>query len=601
MALIRKTLAESRATITRNDLRRSAFDKRRIMSAAEELEQRERDSYAASELDHMDFARNERGVVQFDETQIMAQELFCTQQFAVMAGFAGTGKTTNMAGVLPRWKDQVPLIDWANARSAGTKPSGVRTHPAIALCCFTNVAAKNLAAKLPGEWSHHCMSIHSMLAFAPVDLDTVNIDTGRAKVRFMPRYNRTNKLPYKIIAIDEAGIVSRELWQNILDACEPDTRIYFLGDLAQLPAIQGVSPMPFAIDKWPTVVLDKIYRQKGDSQIIPNLTHIRKGMLPKHSPADFRCGKQETLDQNALAARRHIQAYINLLHKMQEWDPIQDIILTPLNDGVLGQRIWNSAFRFQFNPDRHDAAGKLLNPVILIKTATGPISLRIGDKVMATDNGGRLSTEVRFNNGSIGVVSAIAPNPDFKGDMAGYGEIGVNHVDSEDKVQDMMDLFTEVKGAEAAAMSDFQAVFDQIQESEDEDIRERQASHIVTITELATGDEYILTRSAEISTLQHAYAATCHKFQGSQARHVIVISHTTMPFGLNREWLYTACSRAQKKVFLLHDRQALIKSVQQQQIKGSSPMEKANNLRELYEKRPWARPIIPSPRRIEVD
>lgn len=599
--IIRKSLAESQAAINRNTLRRSAFDKRSIGASARELEEREAASYEASSLDgELNFTQRERGDVQFDETQLAAQEMFCTQQFAVMAGAAGTGKTTNMKGVLERWALQAPKIDWKAARTVGNEVGGVRNQPAIALCTFTNVAAKNLASKLPPEWSAHCMSIHSMLAFAPVEQEEINEETGRAKIRFEPRYNSANKLPYKIIAIDEAGIVSRELWEMILDACEPDTRIYFLGDLNQLPALQGVSPMPFAMRKWPTIVLDTIYRQKDDGMIIENLTRIRKGMLPSHSPNDFRCGKTETLSMNALDARRHIAAYINHIHKIGLWDPKQDIILTAENGGVLGQRTWNSMFRFVFNPDTHDEKGNLTNPVILIKTATGPISLRVGDKVMATDNGGRSATEARFNNGSIGTVISIMPNPDFKGDMTGYGEIGVHYDDTEDKISGMLDLFSEVKSAEEGARDDFQAAFTEQHEKEDETVRERQASHIVTVMEQSTGDKYILTRSAEISTLQHAYAATCHKFQGSQARNVMVICHSSMRFGLNREWLYTACSRAQKLVLLMNDRRAIAKAMEQQQIRGRDPMEKADRLITIYshKSRSWKTPTIPEPHRI---
>lgn len=323
-------------------------------------------------------------------------------------------------------------------------------------------------------------------------------------------------------------------------------------------------------------------------------------MAPVHSPQDFRCGAQETLSPNALAARSHIVQYIRQIHKMGIWDPKQDIILSPVNDGVLGQRTWNSLFRFDFNPDLHDDKGKLLNPVILIKTALGPISLRVGDKIMATDNGGRSATEIRFNNGSIGTITAIMPNPDFKGDMTGYGELDVHRNDVEDKMDDMMDLFSSVKSAEEIAKGDFQEIFNEIHDKEEEETSERQASHIVTVVEQSTGDTYHLSRSAEISKLQHAYAATCHKFQGSQARHVMVLCHSSMVFGLNREWLYTACSRAQKKVFLMHDRKAMLTALQRQQIRGTHPMEKAEYLRELYSSRPWARPELPAPHAINV-
>jgi ATP-dependent exoDNAse (exonuclease V) alpha subunit len=122
---------------------------------------------------------------------------------------------------------------------------------------------------------------------------------------------------------------------------------------------------------------------------------------------------------------------------------------------------------------------------------------------------------------------------------------------------------------------------------------------VVTVVEAATGEEYILTRSAEIASLHHAYAATCHKFQGSQARNVMVICHRNMPFGLNREWLYTACSRAKERVFLLHEKPALSKSIEKQLILGRNPKEKAEYLVKLYANRQFAIPRLPDARRLK--
>lgn len=589
--------SDAAASIRAKQLRRSAFDGRRIGAQASEIEARESAAYEDQQLDgDLDFARNERATVEFDETQLAAQDMLCSQQFAIMAGYAGTGKTTSVKGVLPRWAAQVTRIDWNAFRSVGKEPSGQRDAPAIALVTFTNTAARNLAAKLPEEWARHCMSIHSMLAFAPVDQEEINMETGRAKTRFEPRYDSGNKLPLDIICIDEAGIIQNDLWQQILDACEPHTRIYFLGDLAQLPAMYGASPMPFGLRKWPTIVLNKIYRQAEGGNIIPNLTRIRRGMVPVHDQHEFLCGPQQKLDQNAIRARSYLQAFISLIHKNGIWDPKQDIIITPYREGVLGVSHWNSAFRFNFNPPRVDENGRKINPVVLIKTAMGPVSLSLGDKIMATSNGGRMATENRFTNGSIGIVTGIKPNPAFRGDLTGYGELDheTDHEDSD--MGQMLDLFGAVRDAETDLAADLQDTFDAMQEREDEETKRMAASHIVTVLELATGDSYELSRSAEISSLQHGYATTAHKFQGSQARQVLVICHPSMPNGLYREWLYTACSRAQRRVFLFSEPRALLRATTNSLLKGATLDEKAARLIELYRNKPGGVPFLPEPR-----
>lgn len=598
-------IVQSEATATnRNDARR-VFIQREAAGTAAIIEAREALTYVAQDgEDELQFTQQQRADVVFDEDQIKAMRMLETEQFAVIAGYAGTGKTTLMKGSLITWKNQVSAIDWDGYRSVGMQPT-FRRRPAIALCTFTNVAAKNLASKLPEEWAEHCLSIHSMLAFRPVDFELTN---GETSMRFEPAYCRSNKLPLDILVVDEMGIVSTALWHQILDALQPTTRVYFLGDLAQLPAMHGASPMPFAMRKWPTAVLDKIYRQKEGGRIIENLTHIRRGLPPIHAANEFRCedstfddeGKEiskEALPRHVLQARAKIGGYISSLFRFGFWDPRQDMIITPTNSGMLGQLEWNNIFKLAFNPKQYDAKGKELNPGVLIQTAVGTITLALGDKVMATTNGGRTARENRFTNGSIGIVIGIKPNEKYNGDMAGLGEIFAGDD------ADMTDMVDEMEAAEAAAREDREDDADEealrMIENADEELKVRQASHIITVIEQSTGDKYELSRGVEVATLTHAYAVTAHKFQGSQARNVLVICHGSMPFGMNREWLYTACSRAQKKVFLLNEPKALQLAIERTKLPGRNAFEKADLLLAKYQKlKEWAIPRLPAARKI---
>lgn len=571
--------------------RLSVIDKRHLNASVAAIEAREN---AALQIHVAQVAatRNDRADVVLDALQRQACDMVLQNQFAVIGGYAGSGKTTTVKYVLDDVAAQVSQIDWLNYRSVG-KEYGTERAPAIGLLCFANVAARNLASKLPEKWAAHCMSIHAALAFAPVEVEVGY--NGEVSQRFEPRYHSANKLPLDAIFIDEAGMVPRELWHMLLAAIQPHCRIYFLGDLAQLPAMTGASPMPFAVVKWPSVILDTIYRQKDGSALLENLTNIRRGIMPTHDAQTFRCGEKELLPSAPSQAKAHIAAYIATLYKMGVWDPAQDIIITGENEAALGQKTWNTAFRYAFNPEKRDENGVHLNPPILMRTALGVINLAVGDKVMATDSGGRTATERRFVNGSIGTIIRIEPNPDYKGDMTGLGAVEcIDATAGEDRAQAMFE-FVDNAMADAEAMADEVAGLSTQQET-DEDTKRRQASHIVTVLEQATGEEYVLTRSAEIASLTHAYAATCHKFQGSQARNVLVICHRNMSSALTREWLYTACSRAQKRCFLLHEPAALEKAVSKQQIIGRNPREKAEHLLSIYANRQFAVPKLPEPR-----
>lgn len=568
--------------------RRSMLNQRAMRNTATAIEEREA-AARHMEVKEDTFSRDDRGEVTLDDSQQDAVDMMLTQQYGCVTGNAGSGKTTAVKYALRKLEQQLRKIDWTHYRSVGQTP-GEKRVPSIALCTWTNVAARNLAAKIDEKWTPHCMSVHSMLAFAPESMSSEPGENHSG--RFSPRYHTGRKLPLDAIIIDEAGTIPRDLWHQILDACTPSTRIYFLGDLAQLPAIKGVSPMPFAIDKWPSVHLTTVYRQAEGGELIDSLNRIRRGLPPTHYAQTFRCAEKEKLPSSPSAARKQIGGYLSTLFKMGLWDPAQDMVITAENDATLGQNYWNSAFRFAFNPKQHNSAGDWINPPILIKTAIGVVNLSIGDKVMGRENSGRGALERRFVNGAIGTITAIARNPAYSGDFTGLGaqDAIISNEDEQLTAQSMFDF------SQSAIQEAEEHFSGEIAAADDEDAKTRAASHLVTIVEQATGEEYVLSRSAEIASLQHAYAATCHKFQGSQARHVIVICHENMRFGLNREWVYTACSRAKEKVFLLHTERALEKSITKQQIIGRNADEKAEHLRRIYAKTPWGVPNLPEPR-----
>jgi exodeoxyribonuclease V alpha subunit len=64
------------------------------------------------------------------------------------------------------------------------------------------------------------------------------------------------------------------------------------------------------------------------------------------------------------------------------------------------------------------------------------------------------------------------------------------------------------------------------------------------------------------NALDHAYAITCHKFQGSEAPIVVIPIHSSAgPLILQRPWLYTAVARAQRVCILVGQRSEIPKII----------------------------------------
>jgi exodeoxyribonuclease V alpha subunit len=65
------------------------------------------------------------------------------------------------------------------------------------------------------------------------------------------------------------------------------------------------------------------------------------------------------------------------------------------------------------------------------------------------------------------------------------------------------------------------------------------------------GDGRKIRKDLSANDIQISYAATCHKFQGSESAHVIVVADNSAGWLLDRSWLYTAITRAKSSCTLI--------------------------------------------------
>lgn len=518
----------------------------------------------------------------FDDTQKAAIEGLSKEKHACMTGAAGTGKTTCLKAVVDRIIDDLPHVDMSTYFKKDVKTEDPEDDydvpeqliPGVVLCAYTGRASQMIKRNFPRDWHGNIMTIHRMLGFYPVWEPAEDPDTGemKNKVRFIPAYNRENKLPWKVILIDESGMLGLDLWNQLLDAVTEDCRIIMVGDINQLPPTHGRSIFGFAMAKWPSWELTHIHRQQGvNNSIVDNAWRIINGTYPQSDDpksGDWKFVMMKLPDDSGTASK-HVRKWLETI-RGPLYDPIRDTVITPINayeenaaGYALGQDPLNRELAIIFNKD---------NGRYIIDAGRERKYFAVGDKVMATKN----NHEAGITNGMTGVIKEIITNHDYKGNHARYGLVeDVNAYLSSGIIEEDID-FDLTKMAALIA-----------EEPKEKESKDRgPASHSVVV-EFGHGDssfDQAFTTLAEVSTLMTAYVVTCHKMQGGEVPFVVVICHQSHKRMLTREWLYTAVTRGSEKVVVLYTQQGMAAALGKQTIKGKNLQEKVESFNRMQDK-----------------
>lgn len=527
----------------------------------------------------------------FDESQLAAIEGIASQQYACLTGAAGTGKTTSTKAIVDRIQDSIGHVnmkDYFKRVQEGTVEADEKADaaesddgsdayvPSICLVGFTGRSSQMIKKNFPRDWHKNIMTIHRMLAFVPDYYEDFDPDMGsvRTKMRFIPTYTKFCKLPWDVIVIDEAGMVSVDLWEQVWDAAKEGCRIIMIGDINQLPPVHGRSIFGFAMTKWPSWELTHIHRQTGvNNSIVDNAWRILKGQKPisdeYQSDPGWKFAMMPIPEDSVLASQK-IRKWLAAMNG-KAYQPNRDSVITAINGEdmskgyALGQIPMNRELAVVFNKD---------SPRYIIDAGRERKQFAEGDKVMATRN----DHEAGITNGMTGIITKIERNGGYAGDYRRFGtvdEVSAYMAEIEEHVDDeefSLDDIAESYGDIADGMKDAKEKKDR-----------GPASHIVTVR-FGDGEhafEMPFGSLAEVATLMTAYVVTCHKMQGGESPMVIVILHQAHKQMLNREWLYTAVTRASGKCVLFFTDLGLRAALNKQRITGKTLSEKVKVFQEL--------------------
>ena len=294
----------------------------------------------------------------------------------VLTGGPGTGKTTTINAMIHFFESEG--LD-------------------IRLAAPTGRAAKRMTEAT----GYEAQTIHRLLEVSgnPED-ETVN-GFGR---------NEENPLEADVIIIDEMSMVDLPLMHALLGAIVPGTRLILVGDRNQLPSVGPGSVLKDIIEShcFPVVMLTKIFRQAGESDIVVNAHKINRGeeVVLDNKSRDFFFLKRQ--DANVI-----ISVVITLLQKKLpkyvNAQPYDIQVLTPMRKGLLGVERLNRILQEYLNPPE---AGKT-------EKEYGDRLFREGDKVMQIKNNYQLEWEVATKygmtidkgmgifNGDMGIIREI--------------------------------------------------------------------------------------------------------------------------------------------------------------------------------------------------
>ena len=158
------------------------------------------------------------------DRQRLAAAVAALRRVTVLAGGPGTGKTTTVARLLA-------LIAEQGARDA-------RPAPRIALAAPTGKAAARLAEAVRDELATLPASDRARVGEPPAS--TLHRLLGwRPGATSRVRHDRSSRLPFDLIVVDETSMVSLTLMARLLEAVPADARLVLVGDPDQLASVEA--------------------------------------------------------------------------------------------------------------------------------------------------------------------------------------------------------------------------------------------------------------------------------------------------------------------------------------------------------------------------
>lgn len=463
-----------------------------------------------------------------------------------LIGSAGTGKTTTQ---------RLLILDLAESGRIGkvTNSNNSQVYyanaPAVGVFSFTNKAVNNIRDALPDDYKQFCTTLHKVLEYHPI-FEEIEVPSGRgADVKtirkFIPKYGTNAKgeglgmlLPHlDLVIVEEAGSIPTDLWDNFLKALpNPSKTVFiFLGDLNQLPPVFGDAILGFSLLDLPIVELTEPYRAALESPITRLATMIKDG---------------KPLSDEQLKEFEELNGKGNGDIEIKPFSPKARTLSVDVMTNSFGTYCFDWVMDGSFNPDTsvilipHNVGfgaielNKWVGDALRIKNKLQCYHVIAGFESHYFCEGDR----VLYNKSECEIIG-FSNNRNYAGVMPVMPSTGLNRwgrntgnellQQTTQSIEEMLSIAADQIGDSTGAAA-------------------RQASHIITLRDLNTGEEVEAKTAGEVNSMLFTWALSVHKSQGSEWPHVIVVLHESHKRMWKRELIYTAITRARSKLSIYY-------------------------------------------------
>ena len=307
--------------------------------------------------------------------------------------------------------------------------------------------------------------------------------------------NADNPLECDAIIVDEMSMVDAYIFYALVQAVPYGTRLIFVGDVNQLPSVGAGNVLKDIINSgcFPVTTLNKIFRQEDGSDIVFNAHKIQRGehLILTNKSRDFFFIPQRT------AAQIVEEVQTLTLKNLPDYyglSPQEIQILCPMRKYEVGVENMNQKLQSRLNPKASNKP----------EHVRGDVVFRKGDKVM----------QIKNNYQQEWKIYGVSKTGNGKGYVIDEG-VGVFNGD--------MGVITEISDYD----EELTILFDDGRES--------------------------VYNYKELDQLEHAFAVTIHKSQGSEYPAVIIPLLGGNRKLMNRNLIYTAITRARQLVIIVGD------------------------------------------------